>query len=308
MKVRTLLVGTAGTVLATAAANKAVATRVTELSPPVDGLSDVYRWRGMNVEYTTLGDPDDPDLLLVHGIYPVASGYEFAHVAEHLAADYHVVIVDLPGFGRSDRPPLYYTGSLYAAFVADFADEVTSNPICMATSLSAAYAVEAADRGVVDRLVLICPRAQMRTGVSETIQTVLRSPVIGTALVNGVTSEPSIRWYLSRMALTDSDRLEVADIEYLWQSGHQPGAKYPIAAYYAGALDRSIDLGTALERLDVDITLCWGRDAATVPLESGRELADRADAGLVVFDDARLLPHVEHPDRFADALGDYLDT
>jgi pimeloyl-ACP methyl ester carboxylesterase len=50
------------------------------------------------------------------------------------------------------------------------------------------------------------------------------------------------------------------------------------------------------------VTLVWGRDADIVPLEKGRELAEAADARLVVFDDALLLPHYEHPGEFVDLV------
>jgi len=52
----------------------------------------------------------------------------------------------------------------------------------------------------------------------------------------------------------------------------------------------------------VPITLVWGRNADISPLENGRELADEADARLVVFDESLLLPHVEHPDQFVDVV------
>jgi pimeloyl-ACP methyl ester carboxylesterase len=42
------------------------------------------------------------------------------------------------------------------------------------------------------------------------------------------------------------------------------------------------------------------------PLSEGRELADESDARLVVFDRARLLPHVEHPDRFVETVRESL--
>ncbi|PSQ46579.1 alpha/beta hydrolase, partial [Halobacteriales archaeon SW_6_65_15] len=38
----------------------------------------------------------------------------------------------------------------------------------------------------------------------------------------------------------------------------------------------------------------------------GEELAERADAKLVVFDDAKLLPHAEHPGPFLEVLLDEL--
>ena len=52
--------------------------------------------------------------------------------------------------------------------------------------------------------------------------------------------------------------------------------------------------------LDVPVTFVWGREADITPLADGRDLADDADARLVVIDDAKLLPHVEHPGAFLE--------
>ena len=56
------------------------------------------------------------------------------------------------------------------------------------------------------------------------------------------------------------------------------------------------------------MTLVWGREAEVIPLEDGRELADAADAKLVVFDYSRLIPHAEHPQKFVEFLDEELAT
>jgi pimeloyl-ACP methyl ester carboxylesterase len=63
-----------------------------------------------------------------------------------------------------------------------------------------------------------------------------------------------------------------------------------------------VDLEAALAELSVPISLYWGREADIVPLADGRRLAEAADTRLVVFDDAKLLPHVEFPDAFVTAV------
>lgn len=42
------------------------------------------------------------------------------------------------------------------------------------------------------------------------------------------------------------------------------------------------------------------------PLSDGRDLADASGARLVVFDRAKLLPHVEHPERFVETVEESL--
>ena len=94
-----------------------------ELESPLVGDDGTFRWRGMDVAYTEGGDPEDPDLVLLHGINAAGSSGEWRETFGDLTADHHVVAPDLPGYGRSDRPPLRYSAALYEDFVGDFLAE-----------------------------------------------------------------------------------------------------------------------------------------------------------------------------------------
>jgi len=115
-----------------------------DLDSPLVGDEGTFRWRGMDVAYTEGGDPDDPDLVLLHGINAAASSGEWREVFGDLTADYHVIAPDFPGYGRSDRPPLRYSAALYEDFVRDFLSTF-DEPAVVASSLSAAYAAAADD-------------------------------------------------------------------------------------------------------------------------------------------------------------------
>ena len=319
MKLRPALGAAVGTAGLAVAGNRLLARRAGRLENPLSGDDGTYRWRGMDVAYAAAGDEEDPDVVLVHGVYAAASGYEFEPVFERLAENYRVIAVDLPGFGRSDRPPLVYSPTLYAEFLADFATDVADAPVVVASSLSGAYAAMAAEDGEGDdsssdretdgsdaeapfeRLVLVCPTAETAPE-RPWLRTLVRSPVIGTTLYNALASKPSIRWFLTRDGYYDPDNVDPAEISYAWRSAHQPGARFAPASFVAGELDPEEDLETLLSDLPVPVTLVWGRDAELVPLRDGRRLAETADLDLVVVDYATQLPHAEHPERFAEYL------
>ena len=306
MKLRSVLAATAGGLGLTALANRVVVRKAGELRPALSGEQHTYRWRGFDVAYTEAGDPEDPDILLLHGIHAAASNKEFDQVFDQLSKTHHVIAPDLPGFGRSDRPPLTYSASLYTAFVTDFAEEVTDDAACVASSLTGSYAVLAQQQsGAFSRLVLICPTAN--TGKRRAwLRSLFRSPVVGTALFNALVSRRSLHWFDNRDAYSTEIGYTEHDVDDQWQTAHQPGARFAPASFVSGYLDPDVDLGAELARLDVPVTVVWGRDATVTPLEEGEELAERADTKLVVFDDARLLPHAEHPGPFLDVLLDEL--
>ncbi len=303
MKLRTLLAGAAGAVGATALANRALAARASDFEPFLEGEQGTYRWRGFDVAYAEAGDPEDPDLLLLHGINAAASNHEWHGVFDRLAADYHVVAPDLPGFGHSDRPPLVYSASTYERFVADALDDLADeSPTVVASSLTGAYAAVAATETPVAELVLVGPTTETMGSRSVALRTLLRAPLLGQAAFNLIASEPSIRYFHADHGYHDVANLPDDVVDYEWRSAHQPGARFAPASFVTGFLDPEVDLGETIAALDAPVTLVWGREADITPLERGRELAERADARLAVFDEARLLPHLEHSEEFVDVV------
>ncbi|WP_254767764.1 alpha/beta fold hydrolase [Salinilacihabitans rarus] len=301
MKLRSALGAVAGAAGVAVVGDRLLRARAGDLDDPLPGIERTYRWRGMDVRYTVAGEPDDPEIVLCHGINAAASSYEFEPIFDLLADHYRVFAVDLPGFGRSDRPPLVYSSGLYAEFVRDFATDVADRPIVVASSLTGAFAADAAAEADFERLVLICPTGD--TGTERPwVRTLLRAPVVGTALFDLLASKPSIQYFLEREGYYDDESVDPAEIDYAWRSAHQPGARYAPASFASGTLDPEFDLTTELAALETPTTLVWGRDAELVPLHEGRELAEAADLDLVVIDYATQLPHAEHPEIFVEYL------
>ncbi len=292
--------------LGLAAVNRGLAARADDLAAPLPGEARTYRWRGLDVAYTEAGDPDDQDLLLVHGLNAAATSREFEPVVEALAEEFHVVAPDLPGFGRSERPPMVYSGSLYESFLADFAADTTDDAVCVAASLSGAYAVSAADDDRVDfsRLVLVCPTATTMPGRRLWLRTLFRTPLLGTALYNLIASRPSISYFANDHGYYDPDRKPEGLEDYQWQTAHQPGARYAPASFISGYLDSEVDMERAIADLDVPTTLVWGRESEITPLSKGRDIAAATGCRLVVVDYATLQPHAEHPERFLEIMED----
>jgi pimeloyl-ACP methyl ester carboxylesterase len=303
MKLRNVLGVAAGTVGLTAAANRLLTARAEEFEHFLDGEYGTYRWRGFDIAYAEGGDPDDPDLLLFHGINAAASGHEFWRVFDDLTEDYHVVVPDLPGFGHSDRPPLLYSASLYTTFVGDAIEDLADDPpIVVGSSLTGAFAAMAARNADVEELVLISPTDTSMGGRRAWIRSLFRAPVVGQALYNLMVSKPALRHFHDDHGYYDMENLSDEVVDYEWKSGHQPGARFAPASFVSGFLDPQAKLGDVLATLDVPITLVWGRDADITPLATGRELAERGDARLVTFDNSLLVPHAEHPDEFVDVI------
>ena len=308
MKLRKALGVAAGAIGASVVADRVLQSRAGSFEPFLPGDQRGYRWRGFDIAYTEAGDPENPDLVLFHGINAAGSNHEFHAVFEQLAEEYHVIAPDLPGFGHSDRPPLLYSASLLTTFVKDFLTDQSENPTVVASSLTGSYAALAARDVDVAELVLVCPTDTSMGSQSVLGRSLLRSPVLGQAIYNLIVSKPSIRHFHADHGYADMEKLSDEVVDYEWQSGHQSGARFAPASFVSGFLDPEEDLGDALADLAVPTTLVWGEDAEITPLSEGRELAERADAALVVFGESLLLPHVEHPGEFVDVVRGETET
>ncbi len=80
---------------------------------------------GFKIFYREAGHPEAPTVLLLHG-FPTSS-HMFRNLIPQLAATYHVVAPDLPGFGFSDAPDhtaFKYTFEHVAEVMGDFVEQI----------------------------------------------------------------------------------------------------------------------------------------------------------------------------------------
>jgi pimeloyl-ACP methyl ester carboxylesterase len=134
----------------------------------------------MTIARTTLGAPDAPVLVLVHGLG--ASGRALDLVAPLLAARFRVIVPDLPGFGDTGGEHATIEGMARAVLEALDADGVTGFVAAghsMGGLVATALAELAPDR--VSRLVLVNapPTYESRTAARGRGERILGLPVVG---------------------------------------------------------------------------------------------------------------------------------
>ena len=98
-----------------------------------------------------------PPLVLIHGVSATA-GRDWAPVIETLSRRFHILVLDLPGFGRSAKHPVVYTPAGYVAYVRHVARQRFDGPFAlvghsMGASIALAYAASHPDD--VEFLVMI---------------------------------------------------------------------------------------------------------------------------------------------------------
>ena len=294
-----------------AAAYNALATRgVAPLPNVLGGTDGWFHWRGHRVAYSCRGE--GPPLILLHSIHPAGWSLEWQSVVDSLSARYTVYAPDLLGFGRSDRPAMRYTASLYTSLIADFAAQVVHQPcVLVASSLAGAYAIAlgARDPGRFPALVLIEPTGLIRMHrrprpIDDARRLLIESPVVGTAVYHALVSRRRLRRVLAD-AYADDALVTDALVEAWFEAAHQPGAKYATASLIGRRLN--LDVRRELRRLRQPLLLVWGERAVHAPVDDVRGFQVLKPDTRVVILDAAGLPHDERPREFTEALLGFLD-
>jgi len=197
-------------------------------------------WRGHRVAFTRHGQGSA--VLLVHGLYPGASSFEWRHTIPSLAERHTVFALDLLGFGRSDRPAARYSPGLYQALLADTVSGVVGESCAVvASGLSAAQLIALAVRDPrhIASIALVAPtgvahRRERSAPRRSNAARFLGAPLLGNTIYNRLTSPVNLRRHLE--AVYVNDRLVTPELvqEYV-HSARLPGGKHAIAALLAGS-------------------------------------------------------------------------
>ncbi len=258
---------------------------------------------------------DGPPLLLVHGL--MTTSYSFPYVVAPLAERFRVVVPDLVGAGRSDKPDVEYSPTALAAWLGELmrALGITGCPVignslggylCMHLALS--------DPTAMSRLVNI-----HSPGVPELR---LRALATGLAL-------PGVPALVAKLAGRDPERWAHRNVHY-WDEtlkSREEAREYaaPLATrqgarafvrYLSDALApgpmRAFqrELEALRERgsgFPVPLLMIYARQDPMVPPKIGERLAALIpDAKLVWLEDSSHFAHVDSPERLLDAIGDFI--
>ncbi|HEX8286064.1 MAG TPA: alpha/beta fold hydrolase [Pyrinomonadaceae bacterium] len=306
--------GAAGAgVAALAAVNAAVAREVPEPETgALGGEAGTYQWKHGQVFYRHAGAEDAPPVLFVHGVGAGARAFMWRRNFLALARDFRVYALDLLGFGYSDKPAnAPYSAELYAELLSDFLREVVARPSgVVAHTLSAAFAVRAAVEfpDAVSSLVLVSPTGadhlSARPGMTgAAFYGLLHSPVLGTSFYNAMTSERGVRDFARERLFYEKRFVTPRLVAHYYAVSHLPGAQHAATAFLSGYLNT--DIREPFERLRQPVTLAWGRQDTTNPIEqAGLLLRLNPRARLEVFDRCRQMPQEEHAERFNALLRD----
>ena len=208
----------------------------------------LWNWKGkpLTITYEVLGE--GKPVLLLPALSSVCSRLEMQGLAAHLATQFQVFAVDLPGFGDSDRPAIDYRPALYHGFLRDFMQATFEEPVvAIAAGHTATYLMQLVHQQPqwFSYAALAAPtwRGPLPTMMGDQrwffkgVRNTVGLPILGQFLYWLNTSPWFLRWMYGRHVFRDRHNITRTLITQKHRTTQRKGARFASVAFVTGALD-----------------------------------------------------------------------
>jgi pimeloyl-ACP methyl ester carboxylesterase len=259
------------------------------------------------------GAKDAPPLVLIHGLGDEADTWR--HVFLPLVERYRVIALDLPGFGRSDKPDRTYS----LAFLRDSIVELMDALGCQTAGLAGhslgaviAQSVALEYPARVRELVLISGSLTARAQKLNPVMLQMALPFLGERMYNSLRASPDAAYATLRPYYADLDALPEEDRKFLyqrvnervWSDGQRRAFLSILRQLVWNTPFRQKKLEARLARLITPTRVVWGEADAVNAVESGRALtAIQRSATLTVLHGVGHNVQQEAPEMLLEVIG-----
>ncbi len=256
---------------------------------------------GMHLAYIDMGDPEGPPVVLIHGYTDNAR--DWVPLIPHLSKKFRLIVVDIRGHGRSDKPECCYARIDFAYDIKLLLDALHIQQAdvvghSLGSMITQVLAEEWPQR--VRRVVLISSTAGPRPGSPP------KKPAFDFAADIRKLKEPVDPDSPFMVAWWDSPK--PVDPEFIRRQ-RRDSARIPLAVWLA-VLDQGAsftDLQRNLPKLTAPALLIWGSDDPIMEEEGRQTLREGLPSAKVsVFDGLGHNPFWEDPRAVADVINPFL--
>ena len=263
---------------------------------------------GANVHYQEFGEPGGPTLLLIHGY--TASTYAWRSVAPMFAGDgFHVIAVDLLGFGYSEKPRWFdYSIESQARMVSRFMNRLGIGRATLVGSsyggaVAATLALDYSER--VEKLVLVsavCNDNLRRMPILRLVSV----PVVGEAIAPFLADTKAFHRHRMKKTLSPAnhDLISQERVDSIVRPLAAADAHHALLATSRNWHANRITYDAHL--IKQPTLLVWGEDDRVTPSADGYRLHDRIlHSRLVVLKDCGHVPMEEKSELFAEIVTEF---
>lgn len=273
---------------------------------PNFGYSHFAEIDGVQLHYQEKGN--GLPLVLLHGY--TASTYVWKEVFEPLAERYHVIAVDMKGFGFSGKPDGDYTRKAQSELVIKLLDHLKiDRAILCGNSMGGEVSLNAARHHPqrVRALILVDSQGVTVDSGASVAPGVASWPVIGPLLTAlALTNDSLVRDGLKLNYYDDSKVTDEAVAAYYRPLKTRNGQR---AAFLARQQASQQSIEPEVGKIGQPTLILWGAEDEVIPVEAGRKLNSLiAGSRLVVFDRCGHVPQSEMTDRFLTEVTGFIAT
>jgi 2-hydroxy-6-oxonona-2,4-dienedioate hydrolase len=249
---------------------------------------------GMKLHYVDLGT--GPTVIFLHGLADDVGVWQ--QVLPAVSAKHRAIALDQIGFGRSDKPLLSYQVNTFVDFLDGFLNELKIDHASLVGNsfggwVAASYTLAHPER--VERLLL-----SDAAGYAALVKTM--DPRALSAL--RLASREDIR-YLG--PLTFHDKRFYQDIDLAFKQRVTTGDSYTVSQFLNSMIRGEDILDGRLGKIEKPTLIIWGREDKLIPVRFAARFNKEINASqLRVIDSCGHMPHVECPEKFNDALLQFL--
>lgn len=275
--------------------------------------NNYYEWRFGKIKYTVTGKGNP--VLLIHDLTPGSSGYEFNKIINELAIANQVFVIDLLGYGLSDKANLTYTNFLYVQLISDFIKNVIGRKTDVITSGdSSSIAVMTCHNNpdLINKMVFINPQDiskinEIPSKSTKILKLLIECPILGTFVYNLLTCKSSITKSFIKDYYYNKDLIKIGDIEAYVEAAHTKDfhSKYAISSYIGKYTN--INILHALKKIDYSMFIIEGKEEpdAEKIVEGYINYNNAIEAEYI--EETKHLPHLEKPEDVLNQIKMYLE-
>lgn len=238
-------------------------------------INDVF------INYIQYGNKKGKDVVLLHGW---GQNIEMMDpIGKALSKDFHITILDLPGFGSSSEPTYGYTIYDYYEIFSKFLEELKiENPILIGHSFGGRISIIYSAKKKVEKLILLSSpfkRSTKKNSVKvKILKTLKKVPVI-----------KDLEHYM---------KTKIGSTDY-------KNATPTMRTVLVNVVNE--DLTEYLKKIEVPTLLIWGSNDTAVPVEDAKYAESiMKDAGLIIYEGCSHYAYLENIQKTINILNSFL--
>lgn len=237
--------------------------------------------KDVNINYVEYGNKSGKDVVLLHGW---GQNIEMMDsLGKGLQRDYHIVILDLPGFGKSSEPTYGWTIYDYYEMLCEFLDNLKiKNPILVGHSFGGRISIIYSAKRKVEKLVLL----------SSPFRRSNKKDSFKVKVLKFFKKVPLLK------ELEDYMKTKIGSTDYR-------NASPMMRKILVNTVNE--DLTEYLKQIKVPTLLIWGELDTAVPLEDAKYAESiMEDAGLIVYEGCTHYAYLERLNQTINVLNSFL--